>query len=532
MKKRYIWVILFLMVVLGILTFFRNTPEQKTDPAETKEQADEDTVVLRIFDKNVTNEAFDDDVAKRIMKETGVRIEIEDATDDSIDKTKAMLRDKSYPDIVVLEQGELVNQYIESEVLIPLDDLVESYGPDIKEMYGEILDKSRYTDGKLYWFANWYGKDTDASAGVLMRKDFLEDLVGWERANSNEPFTLSEYTALLRMFKEKYPTMNGQESIALELDYDTRRYETTLEGMFGLKTYDIDEEGNLHYLPNTEQYKEAILYLNQLYREELLDKEWVINKTKRWQEKLEGGYVFSTWASYFDTDNINVALKRNCGNTAGFYCYKVVADNLTEKQTTYNGRNSLGWDVIGITDKCKNPEVAMKVLNFLASEEGQYLMLWGNEGRAWRMEDGKHVPIDRFLYEWSCASFAAEQRTGIRRWTWMIKNGNGSDGTPYDLTTKYATSEETKFANANFQDSDYWDTADFIGLEPSVSASLGFQWQNIQDIYEQNFPRVICAPTEEYASIFYDKMIDDMILADLEACEAYITEKYYERQSE
>ena len=79
------------------------------------------------------------------------------------------------------------------------------------------------------------------------------------------------------------------------------------------------------------------------------------------------------------------------------YAYKVVAPGVDPSKTTYNGRNSLGWDAIGITKNCKNPEKAMQFINFLASEEGQYLLMWGIEGKSWNMVDGKHKPTDDIL---------------------------------------------------------------------------------------------------------------------------------------
>ena len=39
----------------------------------------------------------------------------------------------------------------------------------------------------------------------------------------------------------------------------------------------------------------------------------------------------------------------------------------------------------------------MKMINYLASEEGQYLLMWGIEGTNWNMEDGKHVPNDDLI---------------------------------------------------------------------------------------------------------------------------------------
>ena len=497
--------------------------------AEIEDNLPEDAPVLRVFDKNMDGQAFDDQVAEVIMEKTGVRIELVDATDNPNETLEAMLINGNYPDIILMEQGEMVNSFIESEVFIPLDDLIESEGENITEMYGDILDKSRYSDGKLYWLANWYGKDTDASACVLMRKDYLIDLVGEERANSNEPFTLTEYTTLLRRFRQLHPTIDNETVISLDLDSDADNYEMTLKGIFGMKTYGLDEDGNLEYLPATERYKEALLYLNELYRENIICKQWVIDRSEKWEKDLLSGQVFSTWGSYWDTDSVNAILKAEYGEDAQFFAYKVVADDLTAEQTTYNGRNSLGWDAIGITDNCENTRAAMKVLNYLASEEGQYLLLWGPEGETWDMVDGKHVPREDFLEQWQADSDQTETESGVRRWKWVIKNGNGADGTPYDLTTKYLPSDTVSFANASIDDSDYWDTAEYSGLEPSVKSNLGLKWQKIEDLYDQYYAQIICANSAEEAEVLYEKMLSDMEIAGLSECEEYITAQYHKR---
>ena len=114
-----------------------------------------------------------------------------------------------------------------------------------------------------------------------------------------------------------------------------------------------------------------------------------------------------------------------------------VADGVSPSETTYNGRSTLGWDAIGITNNCKNPEAAMKLIDFLVSEEGQYLMLWGIEGKHWDMVDGKHVPKPEMVEGFLTDSDKIKLETGVRKWTWFIKNGYGSDGTPYDMSTKY-----------------------------------------------------------------------------------------------
>ncbi len=508
-----------------------STVESDEEFQRESNSTDETMPVLRIFDKNMTGQQFDDAVAAKIMEDTGISIELVDATASPDKALEMMLINGNYPDIILMEQGTMVSQFVEAGVFRELDDLILAYGENIIEMYDGILDRSRTEDGSLYWLANWYGKDTDASAGVLMRKDYLIELVGEERANSTEPFTLSEYTDLLRQFKELHPSVDGKESIPLDIDGDAKYYDMTLKGIFGMKTYGIDDDGSLHYLPATDSYEEAVLYLNSLYSEGLLCKEWMIDKTEKWLSDLESGAVFSTWCSYWDTDDVNEELKRTDGEDAQFFCYKVVADHLDESETTYNGRNSLGWDAIGISSTCQNPEAAIKLLNYLAGEEGQYLLLWGIEGETWHLENGIHVPDETFLKKWVVNSNYMERTTGVRRWKWMIKNGNGSDGTPYDLTTKYSPSELVTFANERISETDYWDTSEYSGLEPSIRSGLGLYWQKIEAVSEDSFAKIVCASDAAEAETLYDNMVKSLQELNLQECEEAITEQYRSRQN-
>ena len=73
--------------------------------------------------------------------------------------------------------------------------------------------------------------------------------------------------------------------------------------------------------------------------------------------------------------------------------------------------------------------------------------------------------------------------TGVRKWTWFVKNGNGTDGTPYDVS-QYKVKETRQVAMNHFGENDRWDTAEFAGLTPAGSTPDGLKWQKIQDIYD------------------------------------------------
>lgn len=488
-----------------------------------------EVVTLTFFDKNSGSKTFDDAVAKKIMEKTGVKISVENPTGDPDEKLNLMLSGQNYPDMVLMGQGELVTRYIEAGALIQLDELIEEKCPNIMEMYEDVLKKTKHTDGHNYWLANWYGEDPDPTSGVLMRKDFLSEIVGEERANSAEPFTQSEYRDILKKFKELHPKIDDKESIPLSAVSNSEGSFGGLKSMFGMKTYYETADGTLQYWAKDPQYLKSMLFMNDLSTEGLLDKEWVINKEEQWQQKMSSGYVFSSFGAYWDVDGINATLSTTVGEEAQFYCYKVVADDLSADQTTYSGRSSLGWDAIGITNNCKNVDAALRVMDYLSSEEGQYLLLWGVEGEHWTTENGKHVPKNEVLENLVNDFDTFSNETGIRKWTWFIKNGFGSDGTPYDLATKYEMTDTAEFASKAFDESDYWDTADYAGLEPAGSTTLGLQWQKMADIMSQNYSKIVDASDNQAATSVYEKMIEEMNAAGLEECEQYITEQYQAR---
>ena len=57
----------------------------------------------------------------------------------------------------------------------------------------------------------------------------------------------------------------------------------------------------------------------------------------------------------------------------------------------------------------------------------------------------------------------------------------------------------------------------------------GLKWQKIQDIYDQEYPKIVNADSHDAAMEEYDKMISEMNDAGLEDVEKVITQNYQER---
>ncbi|MFD2614955.1 ABC transporter substrate-binding protein [Paenibacillus gansuensis] len=509
--------------------------EENTAKPEGNGAAEEDSgekaeapIKLTFFDKN-TGDAFNNDVAKEITKRTGVTLEIQQPTGDPKEKLNLMLASNDLPDILLMDRGgDIVNKYVAAGAIIPLNDLIDKFGPDIKEMYGDILKKTRHSDGKNYYLSNWYGLDRDPVFGMNMRQDLLRELAP-EKADGGQPFTTDEFEALLKKFKEKYPTIDGKNSIPLTLNAENMgALLGTFKGMWGMKSY-FEDNGQLKLDVKDPRYKEMLMYLNKLYTEGLIDKDWAISKQQTWEQKISNGFVFASPGAYWDLGGPNTALKKAGGGAEKqLYAYKVVAPGTDPAATTFGPRSTLGWDAIAISKTNKDPERTMKLINFLASEEGQYLLLWGIEGVHWDMKDGKHVPkpelVQQFKDDWS----ATAKKTGIRKWTWFIKNGNGADGTPYDMPAKYDRAKDAQIATKNLLDS-VWDTSPYDNLNPEGGTPDALIYQKVQDILKQQIPKIIISANADAAQAAYDKMLADLKGAGDEKIEKIINENYQKR---
>lgn len=494
------------------------------------EAAGKPPITFTFFDKNV-GDSFDNPVAKEITRRTGVHLEIQQPTGNPSEKLNLMLTSNDLPDFLAIGRGDILEKYIAAGALLPLNDLIEKYGPNIKAMYGDMLNKTRSDDGKNYYLANWYGLEQYPVFGFLMRMDVMKELGAGDKVNNGNPFTQEEFVTLLKAFQQKYPMVDGKKTYALTFNGDNMgAVMDSFKGMYGIYPY-YETNGELKSDVRDPKYVEMIKFINSLYRGGLIDPEWATNKTQHYEQKLASKSIFATADAFWNLGKPNAILKEDAGGNeeAQFYPYKVLAPGVAPDKTTYGPKSSLGWDGIGISRSNKDPVRAIQFLDFLASEEGQYLMMWGIEGVHWDTVNGKHVPrpevLEGFKKDW--AGYSKE--TGIRKWTWAIKNGPGSDGTPYDLIGRYEQDAVAKLAIKNLADSSF-DTAPYDNLGPAGGTPEAIMQQKVNETKSKYFPRMVMAASEQEAVSLYNQMVQEMENAGLAKLERIYTEKYKKRQ--
>lgn len=252
---------------------------------KNSEETANSQVTLRIFDKNA-HSSFDDDIAQAIMEKTGLHIEVINTDENTDEQIDLMLAYQNYPDLILVGLDD-IGRYLDSGCLVDISSYVNREESNVREMYGNVLNFLKEPDGKLYYLSNWYGEDRDAVSAFQIRYDYLVSLVGKERADSDEPFTQEEFLALLRQFRERYPQIDGQDSIpfTINLKYE---YDNSFRGMYGMKLY-YEENGRLYHLIRHPQYLNMIGFMNTMYREGLMNKSWVVSNTQLFEKNVESG---------------------------------------------------------------------------------------------------------------------------------------------------------------------------------------------------------------------------------------------------
>lgn len=529
--KKTAWASIALVMALSVTACSgksAHNSEPSASAADGGAGQPQEPITLTFFDKN-TGDEFNNAVAQEITRRTGVKIQIQQPTGNPDEKLNLMLTSNDLPDIVLMDRrSDIVNKYISAGALVPLNDLIDQYGPNITQMYGDVLNKSRYKDGKNYYLNNWYGMDPEPGWGFNMRMDVLKELGYGDKAEQGESFTQDEFVDLLKKFKEKYPEVGGKPSIPLTLNGEYGATNVgTFQGMYGMKTY-YEQDGSLQLNVYHPRYLEMMKFINSLQTQGLLDKEWAVNKTQIYEQKAASERVFAVGGGTPTEPNRLLRQQNGEDTDKQFYMFKVTAPGVDPSRTTYGPRSSLGWDAIGMTTANKHPVETIKLMDFLVSEEGQYLLQWGLEGTHWDMKDGKHTPRPEVLQGFRDNWNEYSKETGIRKWTWFIKNGNGSDGTPYDLAAKYQRDKVSAHSLISMKDST-WDTAVFDNLGPEGGTPDALVEQKIKDIVDKGFTSMVYAESADQVEQLYNEMLSNLKANSVDKIQQIYTEHYKER---
>lgn len=331
----------------------------------------------------------DTPVLKEIEKRIGVKIKymaVPSANFNS--KLNIVLASKELPDMMNLD-ANTVNTYATKGVFVALDPYIEKQAPNLKKILTPDVKMKVINPEDLKTYCVPLVNMTPWQFTWMLRKDWLD------AAGLKEPDTLDDWKKVLKAFKEKDLAGEGK---TIPLVTNSLGVDTILSGLY--PAYGLypsgwtPKDGKIVLNAMTNEHKEAIAWIRDLYKEGLLDKEYAVTSNKQWEEKMvtrAGACIsYATRPDMFTSqakekipgyDVIPTVPPKGPHGNREISCYD----------------STLAQYTVTITKECKAVDAAIKYIDFMFSEEGEDLTALGIEGTHYFKKDGKKVWSDDIL---------------------------------------------------------------------------------------------------------------------------------------
>lgn len=342
-------------------------------------------------------------VVQYMEKETGINLEfIHAPAGDDGTYFQNMLASGDLPDIMATSLFSTtypggVEGAIEDNVLCDVTDLIEQYAVNFKALCdstgdAEIDKKIRGDSGSIIKFGTKFNPpicNNKCFNGLITREDWLS------KYGLEAPVTIEEYTDVLRTFKE-----NGVEVPLALCKFDQSQFyaNNPIASAFdvSIQDFDLDDDGNVHYSRTKDGYKDFLTVLHQWAEEGLIDTDFVSRTIDDSLKLFNNGTAGMTFAHTYNVKE-SVAAGPAIDSEFELLCLempKVNADDVTHLSSYTQSVNSFSYQV---SAQCKNPEVAVKFIDYLMDPDTMLMTAWGTNETAetWKLNaDGQREFTD------------------------------------------------------------------------------------------------------------------------------------------
>ena len=468
---------------------------------------------------------WNDATAERVTAKTGVDLNFMKPVVDDGQKLNMMIAGNQLPDILTLDKNDAaLKKMAEAGMLWSLDDLIDQYAPKMREILPkEILSNYQMADGKTYQFTTWIqgeawqkaAREYDQIVGtnqpvMTVRKDYYDEIGRPEIKN------MTEFIAAVKQMKENHPDKIGfyPADGSMSADEFGKSAKLSHYGIqMGLSTDFSEKDGGIQWVVRDDKFKEPMEYLNEMYLEGILTKDPFIDTKDVGKAKIEQGDVISYCWTISDGE-------------------KVPGDNpdtsyeiLPPFETYGQIRTGAGWLATVIPKTCKDPERAIRFLEYLASVEGHSDVSWGIEGDTyqdavagaqWHMVDGKPVLLEEYVKDKNADWGGVASRNGLGEY-WIACN-------ELLWNLPWWNDQDERMNKFNEQFGKYVEFRPELDIQdPSPESEEGIIRQKAFSLLQQYSVKMIF--TEDFESV-YQEFIQKIDELGMNKVEAYWTEEY------
>lgn len=366
-----------------------------------------------------------DVVTKKIKEDMNIDVEFISGNDENLN---TMLAGGDLPDIMTFDRT--LNAATEApKFAIPLNQLAEKYDPYFLEhaTKPETVQWFTLEDGNLYGYPSFSTTKADYEDGnvvgdqvFIVRKDIYEAI------GSPDMSTPEGFLAALEKAKEYQPKADdGSDlvtfgSTALDIaNGGDGAYGGILQDFLNISPI---KDGAFNDRDADENYIEWIETFRKAYNEGYITNDQFSDNDNTMKEKLGQGRYFAYLHS--NTKGLNEFMSdNNARNPEQTYIAIDGPKNLAGEDSTFSGGSIGGWTQTFITKDTTDPQKAIELLTYLASEYGTMVTTFGVEGETYNIVDGKAVYSEETeaLRNSDIARFDKEIGLGSY---WFVSNDN------------------------------------------------------------------------------------------------------------
>ena len=397
--KKLVTLVLCLALLLSAFSF----AEETANPYRIVPEGEEITITIGVISSALTEDYENNTFTKKIEEDTGLNIEVIPYSSDKTEAVTQLNLDLSagnkVPDILFnfTMDNAAINQMGEDGYFVDMLPLLEEYCPNFWDALLTIPESTRYDivnknkdpkNGALYCFPS-LEEGTADSLGYLgqINKVWL-DKVGLDM-----PTTVEDLYEVLVAFRDQDPNGNGiADEIPLVMQKGGGWKGDIFQWIINAFVFTLDDtkfnvtDGQLWVPYTTDEYRQAMIYMNKLYNEGLLSdlcfttdgdagvKALVCNDDAV-LVGIAGGHAY----------NINIT---DHPNTVEYLALPVLED------ATGSGRGgfypkcpskySIGYYM---TTSCEHPEIAAQLINYFYDLYNNANGRYGVQGENWDVAD-------------------------------------------------------------------------------------------------------------------------------------------------
>lgn len=345
-----------------------------------------------------------DPYVKKLEELTNTKIKFKVLQDPFSKSMDVMFASGDLPNVIATgggfgsSNGIALQQALQAGMFMPLNDLIDKYGPELKKFIPKEAWERETYNGKIYGIPQFITVAERSS--TYIRMDLLE------KTGLPVPKTVDEMVNVLRAFKK----------LGVAQPYVGRQNFEQMDTFFGAfdvlpNQWTVDTAGNpVPKFFNTANMQQALQTYRTLYEEGLMSKEFLTQTKVQYQNVINTGKAGMFQANANNFIPLQTGLSKN-----------VPEAKLALIPSPIGPDGSGGYSLIDevtrafmITKNTKNPEVIVKFLNWMLTDEATKFFTYGLEGKDHTVENG--------VIKYDPKTDEQIRSESFRAWLWMIQD--------------------------------------------------------------------------------------------------------------